>query len=208
MSVEDDMKMLEDLAKRMSDYAKEMEAYILSSKTPFKPMLKEFSEVSERLQKSLKIEPLPELTTDFHWPGLNNHYCALINDIKSNRAKIKEVYEQEQEQEVTYIPKDLEDSFVELKKILDPKLIEDIENMKEEVISGMHHGLGRHLRNNWGLWNDSVLAKWFNEKGIHHADDMSGIILDSFWRHLHSEPIKLDEQIKFYQYYWEKTNND
>jgi hypothetical protein len=38
--------------------------------------------------------------------------------------------------------------------------------------------------------------------GIFHPDDMSGIILDSFWRHLHSQPIKLEEQTAYYQEYW------
>jgi hypothetical protein len=58
------------------------------------------------------------------------------------------------------------------------------------------------LRNNWGLWKGSRLSKWFNEKGIQAPDDMSGIILDSFWRHLNGKPLKLDEQIKYYQDYW------
>lgn len=33
---------------------------------------------------------------------------------------------------------------------------------------------------------------------------MSGIILDSYARHLKDEPIKLEEQIKYYQDYWAK----
>jgi len=34
---------------------------------------------------------------------------------------------------------------------------------------------------------------------------MSGIILTSFWREANSQPIKLEEQIKEYQDFWEKA---
>jgi len=108
-----------------------------------------------------------------------------------------------------YIPKDLENCFIELRNILNAEEIVDMTNGKEEVMILYHQGLGRHLRNEWGLWKgDSDLCKWFKEKGIRHADDMSGIILDSFWRHIHNKPIELDEQIKYYKNYWEKANVD
>lgn len=103
-----------------------------------------------------------------------------------------------------YIPKDLDDCFAELEKILKP---EDIKKMKEGTENDMiqyHFGLGMWIRNNWGLRGESHLAKWFNAQGIKHPDDMSGIILDSFWRHLNSKPIKLNEQVKYYQDYWKK----
>jgi hypothetical protein len=107
-----------------------------------------------------------------------------------------------------YVPKDLDDCFVQLKKILKP---EDVEKMKRGAQGDMvryHHGLGRWIRNNWDLWKGGRLSKWFNDKGIYHADDMSGIILDSFWRHLNSKPIELDKQIRGYQNYWKKVRED
>ena len=75
----------------------------------------------------------------------------------------------------------------------------------EEDMIQYHHGLGRWIRNNWELWAGSRLAKYFNDIGINHPDDMSGIILDSYWRQLNEKPIKLDEQIKYYQEYWADT---
>lgn len=68
----------------------------------------------------------------------------------------------------------------------------------------LHMGLGMWLRNNWGLWSGSRLAKWFNERRIWHPDDMSGIILYSYSRHSHSQPIGLDDQIKHYVTIWEE----
>jgi len=104
-----------------------------------------------------------------------------------------------------YIPKNLEDSIDTLIGMLIDEDYLAFKSGTEKEMSKQHHFLGRRLRNDWGLWRKSRLAKWFNEKGIHHADDMSGIILTSFWREINSELIKLDEQIQHYQDFWEKT---
>lgn len=119
----------------------------------------------------------------------------------SSPCAIEEVTEEADE---AYIPKDLDDCFVQLKKLLKPEDIATMRSGTEDDMIQYHHGLGMWMRNNWGLWGGSRLAKWFNSKGIMHPDDMSGIILDSFWRHLNNKPIKLKEQVKYYQDYWEK----
>ena len=71
----------------------------------------------------------------------------------------------------------------------------------------MHHNPGRWIRNTWGLWDEkSRLHKWFKKKGIWHADDMSGIILTTYYRTIRKLPIKLTEQIEGYKKYWENQN--
>lgn len=51
------------------------------------------------------------------------------------------------------------------------------------VLAMMHHSLGRHLRNRWGLWHDSPLAQHLKEKhSLSHPDDMSRHILNSYIR--------------------------
>ncbi|MES2460743.1 MAG: DUF6794 domain-containing protein, partial [Armatimonadota bacterium] len=45
-------------------------------------------------------------------------------------------------------------------------------------------------------------------RGIHHPDDMSGILLTSFWRSLNGKPLLLEAQIQEYQAYWEKVKKD
>jgi len=74
-------------------------------------------------------------------------------------------------------------------------------------MSQYHFGLGMGMRNEWGLWGGSRLAKWFNAQGITHPDDMSGIILHSFWRHLNGKPITLEQQVKYYQDYWKNQKD-
>ena len=104
-----------------------------------------------------------------------------------------------------YIPVNLEDCIRNLKELLSEEDKNIILKWKEEECCKLHFSLGMWLRNNWGLWEDSHLSKWFNENGVKHADDMSSIIITSFWRDMHNKPIKLDEQIKFYQDYWKNA---
>ncbi len=104
------------------------------------------------------------------------------------------------------IPNNLEECFEELKNnILTEKEIKLFSSLVEENVSSWHHSLGMDIRNNWGLWTNSSLAKYFEGLGIMHADDMSGIILTSFHRYLHRQPIELEKQIKEYQDYWTKA---
>ncbi|MCP4440814.1 MAG: hypothetical protein GY810_17980 [Aureispira sp.] len=95
-----------------------------------------------------------------------------------------------------YIPKDLKDCMVQLDQMLD-------DSSKIKIKEGMptHFGLGRWLRNNWGLWGGGRLACYFNEKGMDHADDISGVILGAYSMHLHQKPFHIDSLIKnLYQY--------
>ncbi|UCF81461.1 MAG: tetratricopeptide repeat protein [Acidobacteriota bacterium] len=103
------------------------------------------------------------------------------------------------------IPRNLEECFLELDWIL-PE--EEKENMRAGADTVMYHfGLGMWMRNNWGLWAGDRLAQHFNEMGIFHPDDMSAIILDAFQAHLKGEDFDLQEQIKYYQQYWERSRS-
>ncbi len=100
-------------------------------------------------------------------------------------------------------PVDLASAIARLDALLSPEDIETLRGGTEEDMARYHHGLGTSLRNGWGLWGGSPLAVWFNDRGIHHPDDMSGIILTSYWRHLNDIPIDLESQIRPYQRYWQ-----
>src|SRR4051812_24902765 len=67
-----------------------------------------------------------------------------------------------------YIPKDLEEAFIELEKMLSPALLKEIRLKSEKDMILYHHGFGTWLRNNWGLWAGSRLAQYFNQLGIKH----------------------------------------
>jgi len=125
------------------------------------------------------------------------------------------------EPEVVEIPINLEECFVALNKILPPETIEQIktdkiepeEGMTEEHALGLFHhwlhmGLGMHLRNTWRLWYESPLVEWFNAHDVWHADDMSGIIIDSYKKRLNGQPIDLESQVKHYNNYWKNKKVD
>ncbi len=108
------------------------------------------------------------------------------------------------------IPENLIDALTELQKILplDGKIFILLHN-EEEVSARLHHSLGRHLRNTWGLWDEnSPFYKWFFALGIRHADDMSGIIITTFYRRLNCIPLCVHEQIKKYKEYWERIKKE
>lgn len=106
-----------------------------------------------------------------------------------------------------YIPKDLEDCFKQIEIFWSDSTKMKVMQWTEDEFSGrVQMGFGMWIRNNWQLWGGSRLSKYFNDLGIYHPDDMSGIILGSYHRYLTGKKIKLEEQIKIYQDYWKKAN--
>lgn len=96
-----------------------------------------------------------------------------------------------------YVPEDLESAFVELNTLLGEERTREIRatESESEFVTGAHFDLGRWIRNSWGLWGGSRLAIYFNRLGVRHPDDMSTIVLTSYYRHLRDEPVRLDEQV-------------
>ena|GEM_PF-2562137 len=105
-----------------------------------------------------------------------------------------------------YIPADLNDAIKELDKLIDEESRTEILQMEEDEFTALAHmGIGLTIiRNGWSLWGKSRLSNFFNERGINHPDDMSGIILTSYYRHLNDQSINLDQQIMSYIQYWKK----
>lgn len=149
-----------------------------------------------------------------------NGYFSLMDKskLKARQEKKKEIIKEKEAYKMRivadsiqgfYIPKNIEECFTELDKLLKPKDIKALKSLKEEeVISNYHHGLGTYLRNNWYLWGGSRLSNYFKNLGIFHPDDISSIILRSYYRYLNQQEIKLDKQIKYYKDYWAKYEVD
>lgn len=86
---------------------------------------------------------------------------------------------------VSPIPLTLEETVSALDKMLSAEdrtfLQTGDRKERHRAATQLHHSLGRHLRNEWGLWAGSPLARHFREvHGIEHPDDMSGKILDYY----------------------------
>jgi hypothetical protein len=129
----------------------------------------------------------------------------LSKETAENQRKLEKVEEiaQRQKQIVAdsidgiYIPIDIEDCFKQLDKQLKTTTINEFKSMSEkDATTFSHFGLGLWMRNNWGLWKGSRLSTYFNKLGITHPDDMSDIILKSYYRFLNKQSIDLNKQIE------------
>lgn len=103
------------------------------------------------------------------------------------------------------VPTTIDEAIVALMEKLS---IEDqvaITHMTEDEVGGMHHGLGRWIRNNWGLWQGGPLLDHMKSLGFIHADDMSSSILREFWARMNHLPSKMAEEIESYKEFWKKS---
>lgn len=104
-------------------------------------------------------------------------------------------------------PSNLEECFVALSKLLSKDELQFILDSDDEKIMHQYHSnLGRYIRNEWGLWSGSKLRSYFENLGLRHPDDMSGLILCSFWRRLHDKPLDIDKQVETYQEWWKNLS--
>ncbi len=123
------------------------------------------------------------------------------------------------------VPTDLDSAIAIIEKNTSAEDIEYAKSVSEKQFSGQaHFSFGRNLRNNWHLWWNKKLAadhkdtgypqekpaivEFFNKHGIYHADDMSGIIVTSFYRHLVGLDRDFDAQVKKYVDFWGKKGLD
>ena len=89
----------------------------------------------------------------------------------------------------SYIPRDLEEAVLALDKLISEEGKDELCKMGEdEFLTATHLGIGMYLRNEWGLWKNSELRKYFRRRGIFHPDDMSGEILKSYYKFLCQRP--------------------
>ena len=77
-------------------------------------------------------------------------------------------------------------------------------NIPDSLLAGVNHGLGRWLRNSYGLWSKTCLVKYFWDMGIVHPDDISAILLTSYHRFLNGKELKVKEQVKMYKVFWKE----
>lgn len=103
-----------------------------------------------------------------------------------------------------YIPRNLNDAILLLDAELSDSIRTIIKNMSEDdFLVDSHFGIGASIRNRWGLWKNSRLSRYFKKQGIRHPDDMSSIILTSYYRYLTKQEVRLKDQIAFYKDYWD-----
>ncbi|MDO4229539.1 MAG: GTP cyclohydrolase [Capnocytophaga sp.] len=110
---------------------------------------------------------------------------------------------------VKKIPNTLEECLSLLDKILSSKDRLHLKTLTEDEFSiETHFDLGAGIRNEWLRQQNSPLLAYFYEMGISHLDDMSSIILTSYYRNITGKPIDLQGQLEYYKAYWEEKNKE
>ena len=104
------------------------------------------------------------------------------------------------------IPANLSECFDELDNIFQDSPT-DYENFKmsseDEAIIILHFGLGKWIRNNWGLWTKNTnIYHTLHAMQLWHAEDMSTVILTAYHRYINNQPLGLKEQVQFFLEYW------
>jgi hypothetical protein len=99
-------------------------------------------------------------------------------------------------------PVTLSEALDRLQQTLPAQTITNMHDGSEADMVEYHMSLGLRIRNRWGLWARGPLYQNLAALGLRHPDDMSAVILTSFWRRLHGQPLELDAQVAWYREYW------
>ena len=103
-------------------------------------------------------------------------------------------------QEQPKIPTTLAEVHAELERILSPQRLAEIDAMpSEDGMIQYHMGLGASIRASWGLSQGSPLAKHMQELGFTDPDEISSVILATFWCKRHRQDFRLQERTPAYR---------
>jgi hypothetical protein len=93
------------------------------------------------------------------------------------------------------VPNTLDEAFASLDRSLKPdERLAFMQRPEREAVMLAHFAVGLYIRNQWLRSGKSSLTNLLLAKGAQSFDDMSAMILTSYWRHLHGKPIQLEEQ--------------
>lgn len=97
-------------------------------------------------------------------------------------------------------PKNLTECIQMLDKTLKKEDKEYIKTLTEdEFFMESHFTIGMGIRNEWIRSGNPELVTFFLEKGVKHPDDMSAMILTSYYRYLLEKEIDFEGQISAYK---------
>ena len=102
-------------------------------------------------------------------------------------------------------PKNLTECIQMLDHILKKEDKEKAKTLTEsEFLIETYFGTGMGIRNEWIRSGNPELVKFFLDQGVEHLDDMSAMILTSYYRHLLGKEIDFEGQISAHKKQSEK----
>ena len=97
-------------------------------------------------------------------------------------------------------PKNLTECIQMLDKTLKTEDKDYIKTLTEdEFFMESHFTIGMGIRNEWIRSGNPELVTFFLDQGVKHPDDMSAMILTSYYRHLLGKEIDFEGQISAYK---------
>jgi len=97
-------------------------------------------------------------------------------------------------------PKNLTECIQMLDKNLKTEDKDYIKTLTEdEFFMESHFTIGMGIRNEWIRSGNPELVTFFLDQGVKHPDDMSAMILTSYYRHLLGKEIDIEVQISAYK---------
>ena len=93
-------------------------------------------------------------------------------------------------------PRTLGEAHEVLGKLLAPGLLAEFRGAGESETATYNRTLGIWLRNSWGLWNGGPLRDHLRGLGLRHPDDMSALVLVTYWRLLNGRPMRTEDEVK------------
>ncbi|MBP7809683.1 MAG: hypothetical protein KA163_10350 [Bacteroidia bacterium] len=101
-------------------------------------------------------------------------------------------------------PKTIDEAVSCLEKKFKKKEKAFYKNLSEnDALIEMDSKVGVWIRNEWiRFTKDTTLRSTFHQMGITHADDMSDIIITSYYRKLKNLPLNIESEVKRCKEYW------
>ncbi len=119
---------------------------------------------------------------------------------KAKKDPLQEKYEWRIRQEVlydVYIPKDVNEAFLQFNKLIDEPSKAKLKAVSEEEASRkLFFSLGRWITHNWGFYEGSRLSVHLQGLGIHHPDDMARFLIIAYHRNLTKRPLDIKALIE------------
>src|SRR5262249_35551060 len=108
----------------------------------------------------------------------------------------------------TVVPNNLSEAHESLTRHLTAAGVRRVEKMKSEDemydVIGLPEAVA--LTNEWRLWEDSMLARYFKQLGVTEPHDMVGIVSQTYWCKVHNRPFALDAKVaKVKRFYARET---
>ncbi len=99
-----------------------------------------------------------------------------------------------------YIPKDVNEAFAQLNKLIDADSKATFKVQPEdEAAKKLFFSFGRWMTYNWSLYEGSRLSVHLQSLGIHHPDDMARFLIISYHRSLNRKPLEIKTLIQQFQ---------